>query len=176
MVQYVTFKADEGFSFVWWLYRTCGIHLWRDSQKHRAGIWRQGLLNFLQEGLTVETAGNVCDGGHACLTLHTWARGTMGCWADAFIQFTITYPWSTQPMSRLVSGILLNCRQEGCRLIRTWKPLAGNGKTSLVRPSRNSSLSFELIYSSIRPWLGSNWFPKYERGLHAVKKPGTKRK
>lgn len=46
--------------------------MWGDAQEHRAGIWRESALDFLQETAVVKAPRGVCYGSHACLTLHTW--------------------------------------------------------------------------------------------------------
>lgn len=46
--------------------------MWGDAQEHRAGIWRERALDFLQETVVVKAPCGVCYGSHACLTLHTW--------------------------------------------------------------------------------------------------------
>ena len=79
--------------------------MWRDSQEHGPGVWGQGLLDFLQERLAVETAGAVCDGGHARLTLHTLAGRNTGGLSRRF----------SVDVYRTISMIITTNKQVGLR-------------------------------------------------------------
>ena len=109
--------------------------MWRDPQEHGAGVRGQGLLDFLQERLTVEAAGAVGDGRHARLALHTLGRGTTGGLADASHPTTFTNPYilrSIQPMSKSVLRHLakLADRKTADKLqVEPGNLLSGTGKT-----------------------------------------------